>query len=108
MINAYEEILVFKFHLEINSIQLDYTTINFAEKLKNEKLFRKKSSNFDVRLKMERRWYSCDNLVKDLLVVLFFLISTILQKIGPSRAHYYFRLNLSLIIESYLEYQYTV
>ena len=36
MINAYEEILVFKFHLEINSIQLDYTTINFAEKLKNE------------------------------------------------------------------------
>ena len=30
-----------------------------------------------------------------------------LFKIGSSGAHYYFCFNLSLIIESYLEYQYT-
>ena len=30
-----------------------------------------------------------------------------IHKIGPSGAHYYFCFNLSLIIESYLEYQYT-
>ena len=28
-----------------------------------------------------------------------------MNKIGPSGAHYYFCFNLSLIIESYLEYQ---
>ena len=29
-------------------------------------------------------------------------------KIGPSRAQYYFCFNLSLLIESYLKYQYTL
>ena len=39
--------------------------------------------------------------------LLVFLALRLFPKIGPSGAYYYFCFNLSLIIESYLEYQYT-